>query len=240
MTGKRQRPGEMAEQIQGVAAPTIDARGEGDLEITFGGERLLLTPERGVWWPARRSVFVADLHLGKAATFRAASIPIPDATGEDLASLDQLLARTGATELIILGDLIHARRGRCETTFEAVTRWRSARPDLAVRLVRGNHDIKAGKPPVAWSMTTLPDDAELGPFALRHHPDPIGRPALAGHLHPKVRLELAGDRLDLPCYLLRKDVLVLPAFTRFSDSTRIRWEPDDQVYPIGGDVVFRA
>lgn len=210
-----------------------------DLELPFAGERLLLTPQRGVWWPERRTLLVADLHLGKAATFRAAAIPIPDATHEDLARLDSLLARTGATELVILGDLIHARRGRCETTFEAVTRWRSRRPDLSVRLVRGNHDLRAGPPPAAWSFEVLAEDAELGPFALRHYPDPIGRPALAGHLHPKIRLEHGGDRLDLPCYLLRRDVLVLPAFTQFSDSTRIRREPADAVFAIGGDEVFR-
>lgn len=211
-----------------------------DRELPFAGERLLLTPERGVWWPDRRTVFVADLHLGKAATFRMAAIPIPDATHADLARLDSLLERTGAAELVILGDLIHARRGRCETTFEAVTRWRSRRPDLSIRLVRGNHDLRAGQPPAAWSFEILPDDAELGPFALRHYPDPIGRPALAGHLHPKIRLEHGGDRLDLPCYLLRRDVLVLPAFTHFSDSTRIRRDPADQVFAIGGDEVFRV
>ena len=211
-----------------------------DFELTFAGERLLLTPERGVWWPERRTVFVADLHLGKAATFRAAAIPIPDATHKDLARLDSLLARTGAAELVILGDLIHARRGRCETTFDAVTRWRSSRPDLSVRLVRGNHDLRAGQPPAAWSFEVLPDEAELGPFALRHYPDPIGRAALAGHLHPKIRLEHGGDRLDLTCYLLRSQVLVLPAFTQFSDSARIRREPADEVFAIGGHEVFRV
>lgn len=217
----------------------VERPNDGDLGIEFGGEHLLLTPERGVWWPERRTVFVADVHLGKAATFRSQAIPIPDGTEEDLSALDRLLERTAATELVILGDLIHARRGRCQTTFEAVTRWRSVRREISIRLVRGNHDVRAGQPPVAWSFETLREDAEIGPFALRHYPDPIGRPTLAGHLHPKIRLEQGGDRLDLPCFLLRKEVLILPAFTHFADSTRIRREPADQVFPIGGDEVFR-
>ncbi len=33
---------------------------------------LALLPERGVWSPAARTLFVADLHLGKASAFRAA------------------------------------------------------------------------------------------------------------------------------------------------------------------------
>src|SRR6185436_15640126 len=44
------------------------------------GEELLLLPERAAYWPAKRALFVADYHLGKAASFRSAGIPLPAGT----------------------------------------------------------------------------------------------------------------------------------------------------------------
>ena len=214
-------------------------RSPGQIEIRFAGERLVLTPERAAWWPAGETVFIADPHFGKAATFRAAAIPIPDATHEDLGALDRLMDRTGAAKLIVLGDLIHARRGRCETTFAAIDAWRRTHPDLRIQLVRGNHDVRAGRPPAAWRMEELDDGAAVGPFTLSHYPDPRGRPTLAGHLHPKIRLDLGADRVQLPCFLQRQEVLILPAFTRFADHGLIRREPGDEIYAVTDEAVFR-
>ena len=44
------------------------------------GERLHLLPERAVWWPAAGLLLVADVHLGKAATFRRLGQPVPAGT----------------------------------------------------------------------------------------------------------------------------------------------------------------
>ncbi|HET7427286.1 MAG TPA: DEAD/DEAH box helicase, partial [Gemmatimonadales bacterium] len=57
-----------------------------DVGLRLAGEDLVLLPERALFWPRTATLVVADLHWGKAATFRAAGIPIPTGTtGEDLA-----------------------------------------------------------------------------------------------------------------------------------------------------------
>lgn len=86
----------------------------GAIEIEFGDQQLALLPDRAVWWPLARTLFIADSHFGKAATFRAAGLPIPDATETDLARLDRLLQSTIARRLIVLGDLLHNKRGITE------------------------------------------------------------------------------------------------------------------------------
>jgi DNA ligase-associated metallophosphoesterase len=209
-------------------------------EIEFGGESLVLLPQRAVWWPSENTVLIADPHFGKAATFRAASIPIPDATESDLARLDQILALTKASRLIVLGDLLHARQGRCRTTFESVTNWRRRHRDLSFQLIRGNHDHSAGHAPAEWEIDLLSDPAPVGPFDLRHYPMSGLRPTIAGHLHPKLRLQAQGDRLKLSCYLLRGSILVLPAFTEFVDSGEVRLELGDAAFVIADDEVFRT
>jgi metallophosphoesterase superfamily enzyme len=41
---------------------------------------LLLLPEKAVFWPAQGMLIIADIHFGKAASFRAQGIPVPRGT----------------------------------------------------------------------------------------------------------------------------------------------------------------
>ena len=84
-----------------------------DVKLTIAGEELYLLAERALWWPNASTLIVADLHWGKASTFRAAGIPIPiGTTSDDLARLDSALTRSGARRMVVLGDLFHAKAGR--------------------------------------------------------------------------------------------------------------------------------
>ncbi len=63
----------------------------------------------------------------------------------------------------------------------------------------------------------------LGPLRLVHRPDwDSTQPTLAGHLHPKHRLSNRTEDLRLPCFWLRQNTLVLPAFGMFVDGHLIR------------------
>ena len=50
------------------------------LAITYAGHTVWLLPEHALWWPEGGVLFVADLHLGKAATYRALGQPVPSGT----------------------------------------------------------------------------------------------------------------------------------------------------------------
>ena len=50
--------------------------------LDLGDGPLQLLPERAVWRPRERALFVADLHLGKAAAFRAFGAPAPTGASE--------------------------------------------------------------------------------------------------------------------------------------------------------------
>ena len=76
----------------------------GTLATTLAGERMLLLAQRALYWPRERTLFVADVHLGKAAAFRAGGVPVPrGATASDLSRLTALLAGTGARRLVASG-----------------------------------------------------------------------------------------------------------------------------------------
>lgn len=212
----------------------------GDEEVRVAGETLTLLPERAVWWERTGTLLVTDTHWGKAASFRAGGIPVPGgSTEDDLRRLDGVLQRTGARRLVILGDLFHARVGRVSATLETVGEWRARHADLGVLLVRGNHDLGAGDSPPEWGFRCVDPPYPDAPFVLCHHPR--GQPdgyALAGHLHPGVRLEGAGgERIRLPCFWFGPRVGVLPAFGSFTGMEIVKPRPGDRVWVVAGDEV---
>jgi len=219
-----------------------------DRQIEVCGEELWLLPERAIYWPRRATLIVSDLHIGKAAAFRAAGVPVPEqTTAATLDRLSQALARTGAERLLCLGDLLHARSGRTPAALEAVETWRARHAALPFLLVRGNHDTHAGDPPAEWRIECVDEPwanerGEAGPFAFRHKPALTeGRYTLAGHIHPAVTLNGPGrQQLTLPCFHFGPQMGILPAFGEFTGTALVRREVGDRVYAVAGERVVQV
>ena len=109
------------------AAPPAPERADGHHPLVLPcGTQLWLLPQRAVWWPAAGAVFVADVHFGKAATFRRAGQPVPrGTTADNLARLDDVLAATGARHLVFLGDFLHAASGADAALWQQLAPWRA-------------------------------------------------------------------------------------------------------------------
>jgi len=210
-------------------------------EVLWAGERLHLLPERALWWPAARTLFIADLHIGKAATFRALGQPVPGGTTqENLARLDALIHRQGAREVVFLGDFLHAPQARTPQVLQALAAWRARHPQLGMTLVRGNHDDRAGDPPAELRIALADEPFALGPFACCHHPQTQpGRFVLAGHLHPACALQGAGrDSLRLPCFVSEPGLAILPAFGEFTGGLLLPRMPQRRLHAVGGGRVW--
>jgi DNA ligase-associated metallophosphoesterase len=208
--------------------------------IEIAGEPLVLLPEKAVFQERTGTLLVADAHLGKAAAFRSAAIPLPGGTTtEALLRLSAALERTGARRLLLLGDFFHAKSGRASRTLAAIADWRERYADLPIVLVRGNHDRGSGDPPAEWRFTCCDEPLIEPPFALRHHPaEEPGSYVLAGHIHPAVSLSgFGGQREKLPCFLFGDRVALLPAFGGFTGGASVRPRRGDRVYVIAEDEV---
>lgn len=222
-----------------AGAATVNAGGgTGDVEITLAGERVVLTPERAAWLPGHAAVLIADTHFGKSQAMRAAGAAIPrGVTGEQLVRIDRVAARTGATRVIVLGDLIHAPVGVTDDLSEALVHWAARRGGLRVDLVPGNHDAKLSRERMAaWAASVrvdlLDEHATLGGLALRHDPLAAGpRPVVGGHHHPAV--SLGGWHGKAAAYwLVGGDTLVLPAFSLFTAGMSVTPRPGERVFVV--------
>jgi DNA ligase-associated metallophosphoesterase len=214
-----------------------------DLAIEVAHEELTLMAERALYWARASTLLVADAHFGKAATFRAGGIYVPrGTTASALARLESAVARTGATRLILLGDLLHAREGRSPETLGLLAEWRSARPAMDVFLVRGNHDRAAGDPPESLGIDCV--DAPLldGPFAFAHHPKPMAdRYVIGGHIHPAVILRGCGRQYErLPCFWMRPSLMVLPAFGDFTGLGDVESDEGDRIFVLANASIIEV
>ena len=213
----------------------------GALPITLAGEAVVLLPERALWWPRERALFVADVHLGKAASFRALGQPVPAGTTRDnLDRLSGLVNALDARSLVVLGDFLHAATAQQAQVIDPVRAWRQRHAALRCLLVRGNHDSHAGDPPAALRFDIVDEPFRVGPFAACHHPQQVaGAMVLAGHLHPAVQLRGRGlDRLRLACFCEGENWLILPAFGAFTGSTLELPAQTLRCYAVGGGVVM--
>lgn len=211
--------------------------------VTIAGEELELCPERAIYWSRRRMLLVADPHFGKAATFRALGVNVPHGTtGEGLGRLDRLLRAHSVETIVFLGDFLHAREGRSAVTLGAVAAWRGEHPDVAMQIVRGNHDFRAGDPPSSMGIDCIDAPHAEPPFMLVHHPNEhSGSFVLAGHIHPCATLAGPGrQRVRLPCFWFAKGVGVLPAFGDFTGCQEVSASLDDSVWVIAEDQVVQV
>ncbi|HTP70773.1 MAG TPA: ligase-associated DNA damage response endonuclease PdeM [Burkholderiaceae bacterium] len=213
------------------------------LHVEVGGASLVLLPERAAYMPVQQALLVADVHVGKAASFRGLGVPVPGGTTDGtLARLTAALAASGATRLIVLGDFVHSTRSYVRATLDALARWREAHAGLRVTLLRGNHDARAGDPPGHFGFEIVDAPLRCGPLWLVHEPAPQPDAyVLAGHVHPGVVVGARGfDRLRLPCFHFGTHVGVLPAFGEFTGSHVMPREDGDRVFAIAAGRVHEV
>lgn len=213
------------------------------MQVEIGGTQWTLLPERAAFWCERRWLVVADAHFGKAATFRARGVPVPHGTtAENLTRLARLIDRLQPTTIVFLGDLFHAREAHAAATLAALYAWRERSAALALVLVEGNHDRAAGAPPAALRIHVEFDPWQVGDLAFCHYPRFVqSAHAIAGHLHPTIRIYgRADDSVRLPCFWLRDGLTVLPAFGSFTGGADIDRKIGDRVIAVAEDRVVEV
>jgi hypothetical protein len=180
------------------------------VRFSFCDHELMALPQGALFWPSRRALLVADLHLEKASWFARFGQMLPPYDSQaTLADLTALVASAGAEEIWCLGDSFHDRHG-CDRlpaaaremllALTAKTRW---------TWITGNHD-----PGFADHCGgAIVDEIEVEGLLLRHEADPAEpRPELSGHFHPKLRVRHRGRQVSRRCFIATDRKLILPAF----------------------------
>jgi uncharacterized protein len=185
-----------------------------------------------------RTLVVADIHLGKSAVFRARGLPVPEGdTARDLGRLLAMVKQYKAAHLVIAGDLFHAPLGitpELEIELQAFL----IDINIPVTLVLGNHDLKLREVPHSLNSVTHLDLGET--LRIIHDPDHAtnDRLHISGHWHPVVKIrDGARTSIRLPCFFLRGNTLVMPAFGSFTGGAVMDAKSGDRVFALVRDQV---
>ena len=187
--------------------------------IALNGVRLVPDLSGALWWPERRTLVVADLHLEKGSSYDRHALP-PYDSAATLRRLADVLARHAPETVICLGDTFHDRRAaeRLPDVERQRLQAMAARHDWV--WIAGNHDPA---PPADWG-GRVAEDLVMGPLLFRHAADPGQHAAgeVSGHYHPKASVRVRGRRVSARCFVGDGRRLVLPAFGAYTGGLDVR------------------
>lgn len=200
-----------------------------------------LLPEKSIYWPKKKILMVADLHLGKINHFRMSGYPVPaKANDTNTAILIDLINRHRPDRVLFLGDLFHSHYNQEWEVLGQVVRHFAG---CSFELVMGNHDIMSSLQYERHGMI-VHQSLELGGLWLTHIPDEECDGALynlAGHIHPGAKLFGRGKQaLVLPCFHFGEQHGVLPAFGSFTGLHPVRPKRNDRVFVIAQDSIMEV
>lgn len=200
-------------------------------KVQIADETWLLHYEKAIYWENEQTLIVTDIHLGKSGHFRKSGIAAPTAINKkNLDRLSKLINFFKPSEFLILGDLFHSNINKEWFEFE---NWRKLFPNLKITLVAGNHDLLHHSFYDSGDIKTT-QHLKKGIFTFVHDKSKVpgsNSIVVSGHIHPAINLKAKGRQsIKVPCFLIKKNYVLLPAFGEFTGCHIIKPEETDSVY----------
>ena len=197
-------------------------------EIDICGARLVVDPSGALWWPAERTLLVADLHFETGAAFARRGMMVPPYdTRQTLGCLARVVARHAPARVICLGDSFHDRRGAEGMPEDAVKALHAIMMRCDWLWITGNHDEASA----AHLGGGTAEEERLGPLVLRHHPQPAPVAGeISGHLHPGAKIALDARTVQLKCVAYDATRAILPSFGALAGGLNVRARPFETLF----------
>jgi len=232
-------------QLYPISTPTNGHTCLSSLAVSIEGLDFQLLARRGVYWPEQKTLFIADTHFGKEATFRSRGISVPrGSTDGTLATISQMISECQASRLVLLGDMFHARSSISQGIRESLDAFFLAHQQLRFSLVLGNHDRGLPALTKGWPIEIIDSGAPIGSVSVSHIPQEPSlstKLLLCGHLHPAYRFVSKVDSVGkLACFWLSNRQFVLPAIGEFTGTQIIQPSRSDQTWVIVDDQILRV
>ena len=181
--------------------------------LTLAGTELVPLPAGALWWPERRLLAFADLHLGKSERLarNGATLLPPYETEDTLKRLASVIDETRPETVVSLGDCFDdmaAADAVVEAVVEQIHTLAAGRQWI---WIAGNHDPG----PIDLPGSNV-GNYRAGPLVFRHIGTPGSTGEVSGHFHPKMRIWLGGSHISRPCFLSDSSRVVLPAFGTYT------------------------
>lgn len=175
---------------------------------------LVADADGALYWPAAKTVLVADLHFEKGSSFaRRGQLLPPYDTGVTLQRLAVVLERWQPRRVIALGDSFHDQQAVLRLCAENREMLRSLMQKRDWIWITGNHD------PIAPASIEgeCAHEVHEGGLILRHEPLIDHAPGeIAGHLHPTATILRRGHTIKRSCFAVSNTRMIMPSFGAYT------------------------
>ncbi len=176
------------------------------------------TRDYALYLEDEKALVISDLHLGYEGALRRQGVSLPRFQKKHMIErLDHLLDRYAPDKLVVAGDFKHEfSRNLREEWSEVLDVLDFLEGKVEPILVRGNHDNFLMTITHRKGLALHEPAYDLGRFVVTHGHLEVEAPSglIMGHEHPALRLrDTIGATLNLPCFTVREDLIILPAFS---------------------------
>ncbi|MCH1417633.1 MAG: ligase-associated DNA damage response endonuclease PdeM [Flavobacteriaceae bacterium] len=195
-----------------------------------------LHPSGAGYWVEKKTLLLADVHLGKVAHFRKNGIAVPrKAEGAFYEKITLLLNEFEVDRILFLGDLFHSFQNNEWNLFSA---WVKKQQSELI-LIEGNHDVIPASQFEQIGFQVIDHFLEEA-FYFSHFPtEKTTHFVFCGHVHPGVKLKGNGlQQMKMPCFFQNQNQLILPAFGAFTGLHLLSPKAGDHVYVTTGKEVM--
>ncbi len=208
--------------------PSIIRPFESSLSHSINGTEVVFLKEKAIYLPKQNALILSDVHLGKALHFRQNGLPVSDSPElETLNRLSALHQRYPQAIFWVVGDLFH--RGSL-AHLGLFSEWLAANPAVKMNLVAGNHDKGCRNFCERTGIGFYEGSYPVEGFTLNHELlDNVDSFTISGHIHPVWFMKGKIGSISLPCFWLKKNSLVLPAFGGFTGGWKVPPQEADAV-----------
>ena len=189
--------------------------------IVINGAELVADATGALYWPARATLIVADLHLEKGSGFaqRHGTLLPPYDSAETLGTLARAIGRYAPARVLCLGDSFHDRHAPSRLSAEDSKGLRALVGSLEWTWIAGNHD-PAPPEELGGQVEAV---VAIGPLVFRHEAEVGTRTGeISGHFHPKAGVATRGRRVSARCFVEDGKRLILPAFGAYTGGLDVR------------------
>ena len=206
------------------------------LALEIHGTALTIDPEGALWWPERRLLAVADLHLEKASSLaRRGHLLPPYDTRATLARLARIVERHRPAMLLCLGDSFHDVDGPERLAAEDRASLATLAAATELLWVEGNHDPGT----LPHGLGRLVDEIAFGPLLFRHQAAAgFAGGEVSGHYHPKATVFGGLRRVTGRCFVTDGRRMILPAFGQLTGGLDVLHHAYRPLFPEGFEVVL--
>jgi DNA ligase-associated metallophosphoesterase len=211
------------------------------MDLIIKEEKVKLLAEKAL--VVNSKLIVSDLHLGKASTFRQSGLAVPESSSwYDLNIIINLCQKNKIEEIIFLGDIIHSKCYSKTNILQSIKEFKQSVDNIALSLTIGNHDKNIEELDNILNFKNIVDYIDYYDFRFTHEfkDDLIdsSKYMITGHLHPSVLIKDKLGSVRIPCFYMKSNHMVVPAFGSFTGKFTIKPKSNEKVFVIADNKVI--